>query len=57
VAHILALKRCSIGDAGGSAKVQVELFPPKSMVRYHVAHGAPALGDAIAALLEARAHA
>ena len=57
MAHILALKRCSIGDAGGSAKVQVELFPPKSMVRYHVAHGAPALGDAIAALLEARAHA
>ena len=59
VAHILALGAgYGISDAGGKRKVQVEFVSANPTGPLHVGHGRQAaLGDAIAALLEAQGYA
>ena len=59
VAHILALGAgYGMSDAGGKRKVQVEFVSANPTGPLHVGHGRQAaLGDAIAALLEAQGYA
>ena len=59
VAHILALGAAfGQSDLGGNRKVQVEFVSANPTGPLHVGHGRQAaLGDAIAALLEAQGHA
>jgi len=59
VAHILALgSGYGMSDAGGKRKVQVEFVSANPTGPLHVGHGRQAaLGDAIAALLEAQGYA